>query len=106
MATNIAVYGLYDDREHVEKAVDSLKAAGFRNTDISVLFPEQAGSKTFAHEKSTKLPEGAAAGGATGSVIGGALVHSDTADWKKRAKAILESTGARDIGSQGEAKAA
>jgi hypothetical protein len=174
MATNIAVYGLYDDHIQVEKAVDSLKAAGFRNTDISVLFPEQAGSKSFAHEKSTKLPEGAAAGGASGSVIGGALgwlvgigslaipgvgpfiaagplvsalagagvggsvgwlagalvgmgipeyeaklyekrvkegailltVHSDNTEWKKRAKAILESSGARDIGAKGEAKAA
>jgi len=27
--------------------VDSLRAAGFRNTDISVLFPENVGSKDF-----------------------------------------------------------
>ena len=39
MATNTAVYGLYRDRPGVEEAVESLKQAGFRNTDISVLLP-------------------------------------------------------------------
>jgi hypothetical protein len=32
-------------------------------------------------------------------------VHSDNADWTKKAKAILERTGAQDIGSTGEAAA-
>ncbi len=31
-------------------------------------------------------------------------VHSDSADWTKRAKMILEATGAQDISSTGEAK--
>lgn len=172
--TNIAVYGLYKTREQVEDAVNALKAAGFRNTDISILFPDDTGSKEFAHEKGTKLPEGAATGGASGSIIGGALgwlagigalaipgagpfiaagpivaalagagvggsvgwlagaliglgipeyeakmyegrikegnillsVHSDNPEWKKRAKVLLESSGAEDIGSKSEAKAA
>jgi hypothetical protein len=32
-------------------------------------------------------------------------VHSDNSDWTKRAKEILEQTGAEDIGSTSEAKA-
>ena len=70
---NIAVYGIYPNRQLVEKAVEELKIAGFRNTDISVLFPESEGTKDFAVEKETKAPEGAATGAGTGAVIGGAL---------------------------------
>jgi hypothetical protein len=32
-------------------------------------------------------------------------VHSDNSEWTKRAKEILEHTGAQDISSTGEAKA-
>jgi hypothetical protein len=170
---NTAVFGIYRDRVAVEEAVDALRQAGFRNTDISVLFPENQGTKDFAHEKSTKAPEGTAAGAGTGAVIGGTLgwlagigalaipgvgpliaagpivaaltgvgvggaiggltgaligmgipeyeakryegrvkeggillsVHSDNSDWTKKAKEILERTGADDISSTGEAKA-
>src|SRR3979490_495786 len=70
---NTAVFGIYSSYGQVESAVDALRAAGFRNTDISVLFPENIGSKDFAHEKGTKAPEGATAGGGTGFVIGGTL---------------------------------
>src|SRR5260370_21033470 len=71
--TNTAVFGIYQDRVTVENAVDMLRRAGFRNTDISVLFPYNEGTKDFAHEKGTKAPEGAAAGAGTGAVVGGAL---------------------------------
>ena len=71
--SNTAVYGLYKNRSGVEDAVDTLKISGFRNTDISVLFPENEGSKDFALEKSTKAPEGAVAGGGSGALVGGAL---------------------------------
>ena len=70
---NTAVFGIYPSSTSVELAVDSLKAAGFRNTDISILFPENVGTKDFAHEKGTKAPEGATTGASTGAVIGGAL---------------------------------
>ena len=70
---NIAVYGIYPNLSMVERAVEELKNAGFRNTDISVLFPDNKGSKEFAVEKSTKAPEGAATGAGTGAIIGGAL---------------------------------
>lgn len=170
---NTAVFGIYPAYASVEYGVDALRTAGFRNSDISVLFPENSGTRDFAHEKGTKAPEGATAGGGTGAVIGGALgwlagigslaipgvgpfiaagpimaalagagvggivgglagaliglgipeyeakryegrvkdggtllsVHSETSDWTKRAKQILEETGAQDISSTGEASA-
>ena len=70
---NIAVYGIYRTRTMVERAVEEFKGAGFRNADISVLFPESGGTKEFAIEKETKAPEGAATGAGTGAVVGGAL---------------------------------
>jgi len=160
-----AVLGIYANYSSVENAVEVLKEAGFRNGDISVLFPQRAGSKDFAHTKGTRVPEGAAAGAGTGALLGGALgcwwasalwryqawiplsppvrswrvggavggttgaligmgiperqakhyevrvkeggillsAHSDNSDWAKRAKGILERTGAQDISSTGEA---
>ena len=44
-----------------------------RRNDISVLFPDRGGTRDFAHEKSTKAPEGAAAGAGTGGLLGGGL---------------------------------
>jgi hypothetical protein len=70
---NTAVFGIYRSRVSVENAVDRLRQENFRNTDISVLFPENEGTKDFAHEKSTKAPEGTAAGATSGAVIGGGL---------------------------------
>jgi hypothetical protein len=70
---NTAVFGIYRDEEHVTDAVDAFRTAGFRNTDISVLFPDNRGTKDFAHEKHTKAPEGTAAGATSGLVLGGTL---------------------------------
>ena len=70
---NTAVFAIYRNRASVEEAVDVLRTAGFRNTDISVLFQDNAGSKDFAHEKNTKAPEGATTGGVVGGVTGGVL---------------------------------
>jgi hypothetical protein len=70
---NKAVFGIYPDRPAVEEAVDALRAAGFRSTDISVLFQENQGTKDFAHEKNTKAPEGATTGGIVGGISGGVL---------------------------------
>jgi hypothetical protein len=170
---NTAVFGIYRNRNGVENAVEALKQDGFRNTDISVLFPENSGTKDFAHEKNTKAPEGTAAGATSGAVIGGALgwlagigalaipglgpfiaagpimaalagagaggvvggiagaligmgipeyeakryegrikeggillsVHCDSSDWVKKAKELMERTGAEEIASAGEAVA-
>src|SRR6478736_6326341 len=70
---NTAVYGLYRNRAQVESAVDALVDNGFRSEDISVLMPENIGTKDFAAEKNTKAPEGATAGAGTGAVLGGTL---------------------------------
>ena len=70
---NTAVFGIYPGYDAVERAVTELRAGGFRNTDISVLFPENVGTKDFAHEKGTKAPEGASTGAGTGAIVGGAL---------------------------------
>ena len=70
---NIAVFGIYPTTDSADAAVDALRNKGFRNTDISVLFPENSGSKEFGHEKGTKSAEGAVAGAGTGAVVGGAL---------------------------------
>jgi len=170
---NTAVFGIYRDRTSVENAVDVLRQENFRNTDISVLFPENQGTKDFAHEKNTKAPEGAATGAGSGAVLGGTLgwltgigalaipglgpfiaagpivaalagvgvggaiggitgaliglgipeyeakryegrikeggillsVHCDDSNWTKRAKEILERTGAQDVSSSSEAGA-
>jgi Alternative complex III, ActD subunit len=168
---NTAVFGIYPNRASVDAAVDTLKAAEFRNTDISVLFPESSGTREFAHEKNTKAPEGATTGAGTGAVLGGGVgwlagigalaipglgpfiaagpimaalagagvggaiggltgaligmgipeyeakryegrvkdggillsVHSDDSKWTKKAKEILDRTGAQDVSSAGEA---
>lgn len=71
--SNTSVYGLFNTYGEVEFAVDRLRSEGFRNTDISALFPHNEGSKDFAHQKNTKAPEGAAAGGGTGALLGGTL---------------------------------
>jgi hypothetical protein len=170
---NTAVFGIYRNRADVENAVDTLRREEFRNTDISVLFPENEGTKDFAHEKKTKAPEGTATGATTGAIVGGGLgwlagigalaipglgpfiaagpimaalagvgaggaiggiagaligmgipeyeakryegrvkeggillsVHCDDSKWTKRAKEILQHTGADDVSSTGEASA-
>lgn len=70
---NIAVFGIFHSRESIENAVDQLKVAGFRNSDISVLMPDKDTTKEFAHEKHTKAPEGATTGASAGMLLGGTL---------------------------------
>ncbi len=70
---NTAVFGIYRDRQRAEEAVDALRSAGFRNSDVSALLPDNVGTKDFAHEKKTKAPEGATTGATSGAVLGGAL---------------------------------
>jgi Heat induced stress protein YflT domain len=68
-----AVFGIYQNVKQAERTVDDLLDAGFSNDDISVLLPDKKGTKDFAHDKSTKAPEGTTAGVTTGGVIGGTL---------------------------------
>jgi hypothetical protein len=57
---NTAAFGIYPNETALEDGISALQQAGYRNEDISVLFPENEGTKDFAHRKGTKAPEGAA----------------------------------------------
>ena len=70
---NIAVFGIYKSSGTAEAAVDRLLAVGFSNSDISVLMPDAASSRDFAHEKNTKAPEGTTTGVTAGGAVGGTL---------------------------------
>jgi len=70
---NKAVFGIAKTESQAIAIADNLKAAGFTESDVSVLFPDKQGTKDFAHEQHTKAPEGAAAGATGGAVLGGAL---------------------------------
>ena len=71
--SNIAVFGLYSNLAEVESALGELQERGFRNEDVSVLVPDNTGSKQLATQKASKAPEGAVAGAGTGALVGGAL---------------------------------
>ncbi len=73
MAKNRSVFGIYSSRSAAETAIDAFKNAGFSNADISVLLPDNAGSKRLVTENGTKAPQGAAVGAGSGAALGGAL---------------------------------
>lgn len=66
-----AVLCIVRTEQKARTIVERLRDAGFSSSDVSVLFPDQQGSRDFAHEQHTKAPEGAATGGLTGGVLGG-----------------------------------
>jgi len=68
-----AVFGIYATIGEAERAVDALVREHFSNADVSVLLPDNQGTKDFAHEKHTKAPEGTTTGVAAGGTIGGTL---------------------------------
>jgi hypothetical protein len=70
---NKAVFAIYSTRAGAEHGAEMLLSSGFSSSDISVLFPENLGSKEIGTEKSTKAPEGTAVGAGSGAVIGGTL---------------------------------
>jgi hypothetical protein len=72
-AKNTAVFGIFKSSTEAERAVDTLIAAGYPSSDISVLLPDTESSREFAHAKDTKAPEGTTVGVTTGGVIGGTL---------------------------------
>ena len=73
MSKNTAVCGIYSSHDDLGAGLTALRNSGFRTTDISLLVPENLGNKDLAHEKSSKSPEGAAAGAASGAILGGAI---------------------------------
>ena len=74
MATDYVAYGIYPDRNSFEQALEALRAAEFRNSDISAILPERdRTTKDLAPEINTKAPEGVATGAGTGAAVGGVL---------------------------------
>lgn len=74
MSHDLVAYGIYNDRASFEAALNALRAANFRNSDISVILPERdRTTRDLAHEINSKAPEGAATGAGTGAVLGGVL---------------------------------
>jgi hypothetical protein len=68
-----AVFCIAKSDEQAVLIVNRLKEAGFSSDDVSVLLPDRAGSRDFAHEMHTKAPEGAAAGAVAGGATAGVL---------------------------------
>src|SRR5712664_3869701 len=68
-----AVFCIATTEAQVTAIMAQLKAADFSNNDISVLLPDRAGTRDFAHEQHTKAPEGAATGAVAGGILAGAL---------------------------------
>jgi hypothetical protein len=73
MAKNEVVYGICTNRQILEDAAEALKNDGFPAADVAFLAPESLGKSGMTTEKSTKAPEGAAAGAGSGLLLGGAL---------------------------------
>ena len=68
-----AVFCIAPSESIANNIVARLQSSRFSDDDISVLFPDKASTRDFAHEKNTKAPEGAVAGAGTGGVLGGTL---------------------------------
>ncbi len=68
-----AAFGIFSRRATVDNAIEVLKGAGFRKTDISVLVPQNDGAKEFTVERASRAPEGAVTGAILGAAIGGTL---------------------------------
>jgi hypothetical protein len=74
MAKDLVAYGIFADRSAFEAALEALRVAGFRNSDISAILPERdRTTKDLAHEINTKTPEGAVTGASAGAAAGGVL---------------------------------
>lgn len=68
-----AVFGIVPNRPSAERLIAALRAGGFMDSDLSVLFPSEGATRDFAHSEGTKAPEGAVIGGGVGGAIGGTL---------------------------------
>jgi hypothetical protein len=68
-----AAFGIYKSVSAADTATDTLVKAGFTAADVSVLLPENLGTRQIGTEKATKAPEGATTGAGTGAVLGGTL---------------------------------
>lgn len=75
MSHQVASYGLYPSMSALYLGAEALKAAGFRQTDISVLYSDWQGTRAFTHDADRVLADGAVAGAATGASFGALLAY-------------------------------
>jgi hypothetical protein len=68
-----SIYCIANSVPQAVRIADRLRGVGFSADDISVLLPDKSGTRDFAVDNSTKLPEGAAVGAGAGAALGGAL---------------------------------
>ena len=68
-----AVIGIAKSEAQADTIVTRLQNAGVPTSDISVLMPDRTESRDFAHEHSTKAPEGTTIGVGAGGIAGGVL---------------------------------
>jgi hypothetical protein len=74
MSREFVAYGIYPDRMSFERALEALRAAEFRNSDISVILPDRDHTThDLVAEIHSKAPEGIATGAGTGAAVGGIL---------------------------------
>lgn len=70
---NQAVFGIARNRTTGINVAEGLRAAGFKDSEISFVTSDGDGKGEIVVEGNTKAPEGAATGAGTGMVLGGAL---------------------------------
>ena len=74
MTKDIVAYGIFANQDAFDRAIEALRAAGFRNSDISAILPDRTQTtKDLAHEVHSKAPEGIAAGAGAGAAAGGVI---------------------------------
>jgi hypothetical protein len=68
-----SVLCIASSQAQVERIANRLKEADFSVNDISVLFPDQSGTRDFTHVEGTKSPETALTAATSAGVVGGGL---------------------------------
>ncbi|HSW48230.1 MAG TPA: general stress protein [Candidatus Saccharimonadales bacterium] len=65
------VFGIFQQRENAESAINELESEGFKTKDISIMMNDREDAKVIADNTGASVGNGAASGAATGAVLGG-----------------------------------
>lgn len=65
------VFGVFEDHEDAEAAINELEDVGYQAKDISIVMKDKGAGERIARETGTSFVSGATSGAATGAVIGG-----------------------------------
>lgn len=68
---NQRIVGSFRTEEEASRAIEQLKAEGFRTDEISVIAKDRKDMKAISEETGTKAPEGVATGATAGGLVGG-----------------------------------